>query len=107
MSDPTVFKSNSIQEVIHLSITPTLLLLMLRLLLVVLLVVTILPLMMMMMMLMMMMMRMMMMLVSLRLHPAAPPEGGLLGVGDEAADQSEVSPAGHVTRVGQWELTWR
>ena len=75
---------------------------MLLLLLVVLLVITILPLMMM------MMMRMMrMMLVSLRLHPAAPPEGGLLGVGDEAADQSEVSTAGHVTRVGQWELTWR
>ena len=72
---------------------------MLLLLLVVLLVMTILPLMMMMM--------MMMMLVSLRLHPAAPSEGGLLGVGDEAADQSEVSTAGHVTRVGQWELTWR
>ena len=60
----------------------------LLLLLVVLLLVTILPL-------------MMMMLVSLRLHPAAPPEGGLLGVGDEAADQSAVSTAGHVTRVGQ------
>ena len=73
---------------------------MLLLLLVVLMAITILPLMMMM-----MMMRMMM--VSLRLHPAAPPEGGLLGVGDEAADQSEVSTAGHVTRVGQWELTWR
>ena len=73
---------------------------MLLLLLVVLLVMTILP-------LMMMIMMMMMMLVSLRLHPAAPPEGGLLGVGDEAADQSEVSTAGHVTRVGQWELTWR
>ena len=71
---------------------------MLLLLLVMLLVMTILPL---------MMMLMMMMLVSLRLHPAAPPEGGLLGVGDEAADQSEVSTAGHVTRVGQWELTWR
>ena len=66
---------------------------MLLLLLVVLLVIMILPL-------------MMMMLVSLRLHSAAP-EGGLLGVGDEAADQSEVSTAGHVTRVGQWELTWR
>ena len=69
---------------------------MLLLLLMVLMAITILPLMM-----------MMMMLVSLRLHPAAPPEGGLLGVGDEAADQSEVSTAGHVTRVGQWELTWR
>ena len=76
---------------------------MLLLLLVMLLVMTILPLMMMMMMRMMMRM----MLVSLRLHPAAPPEGGLLGVGDEAADQSAVSTAGHVTRVGQWELTWR
>ena len=71
---------------------------MLLLLLVMLLVMTILPL---------MMMLMMMMLVSLRLHPAAPPEGGLLGVSDEAADQSAVSTAGHVTRVGQWELTWR
>ena len=74
---------------------------MLLLLLVMLLVMTILPLMMM------MIMMMRMMLVSLRLHPAAPSEGGLLGVGDEAADQSEVSTAGHVTRVGQWELTWR
>ena len=73
---------------------------MLLLLLMVLMAITILP-------LMMMMMLMMMMLVSLRLHPAAPPEGGLLGVGDEAADQSAVSTAGHVTRVGQWELTWR
>ena len=69
---------------------------MLLLLLMVLMAITILPLMI-----------MMMMLVSLRLHSAAPPEGGLLGVGDEAADQSEVSTAGHVTRVGQWELTWR
>ena len=71
---------------------------MLLLLLVVLMAITILPLMMLM---------IMMMLVSLRLHPAAPPEGGLLGVGDEAADQSAVSTAGHVTRVGLWELTWR
>ena len=94
-NSPTVFKSKY-QKVIYLSIARTLLLLLL-LLLVLLLVLgtTLLPLM------------MMVVLVPLRLHPAAPPEGGLLGVGDEAADQSEVSTAGHVTRVGQWEVTWR
>ena len=75
---PAVFKS-TFQEVIYLSIARTLLLLLLLLLLLVLVLVTTLLLVM-----------VMVMLVPLRLHPAAPPEGGLLGVGDEAADQSQV-----------------
>jgi len=61
-----------------LSIARTLLLLLLLLLVLLLVLVTTLLL----------VMVMVMMLVPLRLHPAAPPEGGLLGVGDEAGDDA-------------------